>query len=87
MMYLSFRVVLAAVAALTVSMAVSADSAKCGSTGVLCNTKKDCCHDYDCIQVFDYRFDEVSMTRSSFIQDLLTPRHRSPSGNLDVKYS
>jgi hypothetical protein len=85
-MHLSFRVVLAVVAALTVSMAVSADS-ECGSTGDLCNTQKDCCNGYECIQVFDHHFDEVSMTRSSFIRHLLTPRHRSPTGNLDVKSS
>ncbi|KIK41856.1 hypothetical protein CY34DRAFT_805554 [Suillus luteus UH-Slu-Lm8-n1] len=86
-MHLSFRVVLAAVAALTVSMAVSADSAKCGLSGDFCNTQKDCCHSYECIEVINRHFDEVSMTWSSFIQDLLTPRHRSPLGVLDVKSS
>jgi hypothetical protein len=85
-MHLPFRVVLAAIATLTVSMAVNADS-ECQSTGDLCNiSKKDCCHGYECIQVFAHHFDEVSMTWSSFIQDLLT-RHRSPSGNLDVNRS
>ncbi|KAG2340342.1 hypothetical protein BDR05DRAFT_541482 [Suillus weaverae] len=80
-MHLSFRVVLAVVAALTVSMAVSADS-DCFSTGHLCNTNKDCCHDHICVAVTDPHFDEVST--SSFIQDLLTHRHGSLSSNLGV---
>ncbi|KAG2754294.1 hypothetical protein P692DRAFT_20827806 [Suillus brevipes Sb2] len=56
-MHLSFRVVLAAIATLTVSMAVNADS-ECQSTDGLCATQKDCCPGYECIQVFDLIFDE-----------------------------
>ncbi|KAG2754296.1 hypothetical protein P692DRAFT_20827807 [Suillus brevipes Sb2] len=56
-MHLSFRVALAAFAVLTVSMAVGAHS-KCLSTGDICKTSKDCCHGYECIQVFDLHFDE-----------------------------
>lgn len=82
MMHLSFRVVLAAVAALTSSMAVSAHS-ECLSIGSLCESKpKDCCKGSECIVVYDLRFDEVSM--SNFIQDLLTSWHRSLTGHLNV---
>ncbi|KAG2040390.1 hypothetical protein BDR03DRAFT_948622 [Suillus americanus] len=56
-MRLSFRVVLAAVTALTVSMAVSADS-QCYSHGHLCNSRKDCCDGYQCVAVLDPDFDE-----------------------------
>jgi hypothetical protein len=68
-------------------MAVNADS-ECQSAGDLCNIwKKDCCHGYECIQVFAHHFDEVSMSSLTFIQDLLTPRHHSLPGHLNVKKS
>lgn len=58
-MHLSFRVVLAVVAALTVSMTVNADTdTKCHSKGGLCNSKADCCHGYECVPVLDLKFDE-----------------------------
>jgi hypothetical protein len=81
-MHLSFRVVLAAIAALTVSMAVSADT-ECYSTGELCSSKADCCSGFSCVPVLDLKFDEVST--SSFIQDLLTYQHYSLTTKIDVK--
>lgn len=56
-MHLSFRVVLTVVAALTMSMTVSADT-ECYSEGALCNSKADCCNGYDCVPVLDLKFDE-----------------------------
>ncbi|KAG1847877.1 hypothetical protein DFJ58DRAFT_797197 [Suillus subalutaceus] len=80
-MRLCFQVVLAVVAALTVSMAVSAES-ECHSDDHLCNTDKDCCNDSVCVAVFDPHVDEVSF--SSLIQDLLTHPYGSLTTNLDV---
>ncbi|KAG1752242.1 hypothetical protein EDB19DRAFT_1672974 [Suillus lakei] len=51
-MRLSF--VLAIVAALTASMVVSADS-ECYPAGSPCSSDTDCCHDYYCMAVYDYR--------------------------------
>lgn len=81
-MHLSFRVVLAGIAALTVSMAVSADT-ECYSSGHLCSSKADCCPSYNCIPVLNLQFDEVST--SSFIQDLLTYQHYSLSTKIDAR--
>jgi len=69
-MHLTFRVVLAVVAALTAFMAVSADADGGCHSGSLCKSKADCCNGYECVLTEDPNFDEVSM--SSFIQDLLT---------------
>ncbi|KAG1728025.1 hypothetical protein EDD22DRAFT_853324 [Suillus occidentalis] len=56
-MHLSFRVVLAAIAALTVSMAVSANT-ECYPSGHLCNSKAECCSGYNCVPVLDPQVDE-----------------------------
>ncbi|KAG2753005.1 hypothetical protein P692DRAFT_20723762 [Suillus brevipes Sb2] len=83
-MHLSFRVVLAAIAALTVSMAVSADT-ECYSSGQLCSSKAQCCSGYNCVPVLDTRFDEVST--SCFIQGLLTYQHYSLTTKIDVRHN
>ncbi|KAG2086541.1 uncharacterized protein F5147DRAFT_728897, partial [Suillus discolor] len=70
-MRLSFRVVLAVVAALTASIADSADS-ECHTADGLCTTNHDCCRGYICMPIALPERDEVSM--SSFIQDLWTHR-------------
>ncbi|KAG2365396.1 hypothetical protein BDR07DRAFT_1398974, partial [Suillus spraguei] len=72
----SFRVVLAVIAALTVSMIVSADS-QCTAPGDFCTMGEDqCCSGFQCVPelaiIDDSNGTEVSM--SSFIQDLLTHR-------------
>lgn len=81
-MHLSFRVVLTVVAALTMSMTVSADT-ECNSKDALCSSKADCCHGYDCVPVLDLQFDEVSM--SSSIQNLLTHRRGSLTTYIGVR--
>ncbi|KAG2354094.1 hypothetical protein BDR07DRAFT_1398317 [Suillus spraguei] len=71
----SFRVVFAVIAALTVSMIVSADS-QCTAPGDYCTMDKDqCCSGFKCVpelSITDNDGTVVSM--SSFIQDLLTHR-------------
>jgi hypothetical protein len=64
-MRLTFRVILAVLAALTVSMTVSA----CNDGGLICNSAADCCPGYKCAKE-----QIVGVSMSSFIRDLLTHR-------------
>ncbi|KAG2040805.1 hypothetical protein BDR03DRAFT_948568 [Suillus americanus] len=67
-MRLTFRVVLAVVAALTVSMAVNAQDSGCITDGNFCNSDADCCAGSGCwLEQID-----VYASMSGFIQDLLT---------------
>ncbi|KAG1886691.1 hypothetical protein F4604DRAFT_1723095 [Suillus subluteus] len=58
-MRLSFRVVLAVVATLTVSMAVSADS-ECYTGYHVCDSDADCCPGYECTSKIGPRHGSIS---------------------------
>ncbi|KAG2359399.1 hypothetical protein BDR07DRAFT_1415099 [Suillus spraguei] len=61
----SFQVVLAVIAALTVSMTVSADS-QCTAPGDFCTVDKDeCCSDFQCLPVTAYADDNGKVTKAT----------------------
>ncbi|KAG1726562.1 hypothetical protein EDD22DRAFT_853526 [Suillus occidentalis] len=83
-MHLSFRVVLAAIAALTVSMAVSANT-ECYPSGHLCNSKAECCSGYNCVPVLDPQVDEhYSLTTKIDVRHN-EPRRLLVDGNFTQK--